>query len=221
MANQAEHRHTEIRTSFDDGDGTAPLLEHAAEYGNLPGEGLSGFDLEFVSGTIERTKMPTFERILWRVLRGNLYMNYSGEFTITYDGNRKSLTNRNRGTIRQPDQRGRDPQGRIHHFRPRTRAPRKNPQSRRINGWDLVHYRLVAGQTSRCSSGSSRPTRRCRFRPLQHGSNSTSRAQSNCRKPRSVEGRRWPRRGNLQDSQSPKLRSRSQDSGSRGMVPVP
>ena len=75
--NEAEHRHTEIRTSFDDGDGTAPLLEHAAEYGNLPGEGLSGFDLEFVSGTIDRAKMPTFERILWRVLRGNLYMNYS------------------------------------------------------------------------------------------------------------------------------------------------
>ncbi|WWD18331.1 hypothetical protein CI109_102781 [Kwoniella shandongensis] len=76
--NEAEHRHTEIRTSFDDGDGTAPLLEHAAEYGTLPGEtGLSGFDLEFVSGTIERSRMPTFERILWRVLRGNLYMNYS------------------------------------------------------------------------------------------------------------------------------------------------
>ncbi|ORX40247.1 putative vacuolar-ATPase subunit [Kockovaella imperatae] len=76
--NEAEHRHTEIRTSFDDGDGTQPLLEHAAEYGTLPGDsGLSGFDLEFVSGTIERTRMPTFERILWRILRGNLYMNYA------------------------------------------------------------------------------------------------------------------------------------------------
>ncbi|WVQ80551.1 hypothetical protein IAT38_002656 [Cryptococcus sp. DSM 104549] len=75
---EAGHRGTEIRASFDDNDGTAPLLEHAAEYGNLPGDtGLSGFDLEFVSGTIERTRMPTFERILWRVLRGNLYMNYS------------------------------------------------------------------------------------------------------------------------------------------------
>lgn len=83
LTDQAEHRHTEIRSSFDDGDGTAPLLEHAAEYGNLPGEsGVQGFDLEFVSGTIERTRMPTFERILWRVLRGNLYMNYSGPFTI-------------------------------------------------------------------------------------------------------------------------------------------
>lgn len=76
--NEAEHRHTEIRTSFDADDGTTPLLEAAAEYGNIPGEStLAGFDLEFVAGTIERTRMPTFERILWRVLRGNLYMNYS------------------------------------------------------------------------------------------------------------------------------------------------
>ena len=41
---------------------------------------MGGFDLEFVSGTIDRNRMPTFERILWRVLRGNLYMNYSGEY---------------------------------------------------------------------------------------------------------------------------------------------
>jgi V-type H+-transporting ATPase subunit a len=34
------------------------------------------FDLEFVSGTIDRARMPTFERVLWRVLRGNLYMNH-------------------------------------------------------------------------------------------------------------------------------------------------
>lgn len=78
--NEADHRHTSIRTSFDEGDDRAALLEHAAEYGTLPGDGgLSGFDLEFVSGTIDRARMPTFERILWRVLRGNLYMNYSGE----------------------------------------------------------------------------------------------------------------------------------------------
>lgn len=63
---------------MEDSSDAAPLLEHAAEYGTLPGEtGLSGFDLEFVAGTIDRTRMPTFERILWRVLRGNLYMNYS------------------------------------------------------------------------------------------------------------------------------------------------
>ncbi|ODN77589.1 hypothetical protein L202_04757 [Cryptococcus amylolentus CBS 6039] len=75
---EAGHRHTEIRTSIDENDGTAPLLEHAAEYGSLPGDSsLTGFDLEFVSGTVERSRMPMFERILWRVLRGNLYMNYS------------------------------------------------------------------------------------------------------------------------------------------------
>lgn len=31
----------------------------------------------FVSGTIDRERMGTFERVLWRVLRGNLYMNYA------------------------------------------------------------------------------------------------------------------------------------------------
>lgn len=77
--NEAEGRQTEIRSSFDDHvDGTTPLLDAAAEYGTLPGEsGLAGFDLEFVAGTIDRARMPTFERILWRVLRGNLYMNYT------------------------------------------------------------------------------------------------------------------------------------------------
>ncbi|KAI5450460.1 H(+)-transporting V0 sector ATPase subunit a [Naganishia albida] len=75
---QADNRHIEIRGSFDDGDGSAPLLENAAEYGSLPGEsGFQGVDLDFVAGTIERSRMPVFERILWRILRGNLYMNYS------------------------------------------------------------------------------------------------------------------------------------------------
>lgn len=81
----------EIRTSFDggDADGSAPLLEAAEQYDRLPGDaeeqgeggglrgGSSGVELEFVAGTIERSRMAIFERILWRVLRGNLYMNYS------------------------------------------------------------------------------------------------------------------------------------------------
>jgi V-type H+-transporting ATPase subunit a len=33
--------------------------------------------LRFVAGTIERARLPTFERVLWRVLRGNLYMNHT------------------------------------------------------------------------------------------------------------------------------------------------
>ncbi|KAJ7879204.1 V-type ATPase, V0 complex, 116kDa subunit family [Mycena olivaceomarginata] len=35
------------------------------------------FDLEFVAGTLDRARVPTFERVLWRVLRGNLYMNHT------------------------------------------------------------------------------------------------------------------------------------------------
>ncbi len=66
-----------MRSSFD--DSAAPLLQHddtenqytASHY--APG----GFDLEFVAGTIERSRMPSFERVLWRVLRGNLYMNHA------------------------------------------------------------------------------------------------------------------------------------------------
>lgn len=35
------------------------------------------FLFRFVSGTIDRTRVQTFERVLWRVLRGNLYMNHA------------------------------------------------------------------------------------------------------------------------------------------------
>lgn len=33
--------------------------------------------IRFVSGTIDRSRVQTFERVLWRVLRGNLYMNHA------------------------------------------------------------------------------------------------------------------------------------------------
>lgn len=64
------------RSSYD--EGTAPLLENAMEHGTGgDASGFAGMSLEFVSGTIDRARMATFERVLWRVLRGNLYMNYA------------------------------------------------------------------------------------------------------------------------------------------------
>ncbi|KAG2140977.1 V-type ATPase, V0 complex, 116kDa subunit family [Suillus bovinus] len=70
---KAETQHTDIRTSFD--DSSAPLLQHD----DRESQYLSTvqFDLEFVAGTIDRTRISTFERVLWRVLRGNLYMNHT------------------------------------------------------------------------------------------------------------------------------------------------
>ncbi|KAK0539576.1 H(+)-transporting V0 sector ATPase subunit a [Tilletia horrida] len=84
---QAEGRHETIRTSTADDDDNQPLLSGDVEGRNFASRnrepsqgnesGFAGFDLEFVAGTIDRTRMATFERILWRVLRGNLYMNYA------------------------------------------------------------------------------------------------------------------------------------------------
>lgn len=70
---KAETQQTDIRTSFD--DSSAPLLQHddrEQQYSSTV-----QFDLEFVAGTIDRTRISTFERVLWRVLRGNLYMNHT------------------------------------------------------------------------------------------------------------------------------------------------
>ncbi|TFK22681.1 H+-ATPase subunit [Coprinopsis marcescibilis] len=71
---KARGQRSELRSSYD--ETSAPLLRHEdteASYGPLS----AGFDLEFVAGTIERSRVPTFERVLWRVLRGNLYMNHT------------------------------------------------------------------------------------------------------------------------------------------------
>ncbi|KAG1849181.1 V-type ATPase, V0 complex, 116kDa subunit family [Suillus subalutaceus] len=70
---KAETQQTDIRTSFD--DSSAPLLQHDDREQQYLST--AQFDLEFVAGTIDRTRISTFERVLWRVLRGNLYMNHT------------------------------------------------------------------------------------------------------------------------------------------------
>ncbi|KAF1813948.1 V0/A0 complex, 116-kDa subunit of ATPase [Eremomyces bilateralis CBS 781.70] len=69
----------EIRHSVDDDD--APLLrdvEQPTLSGDAQGEAsFSVMNIGFVAGVIPRERMPSFERILWRTLRGNLYMNQS------------------------------------------------------------------------------------------------------------------------------------------------
>jgi V-type H+-transporting ATPase subunit a len=74
ICRQAATQTAEIRQSID--DGTQPLLAHEDREAQMSAADGS-FDLEFVAGTINRDRLPTFERILWRVLRGNLYMNHT------------------------------------------------------------------------------------------------------------------------------------------------
>ncbi|CAO3618883.1 unnamed protein product [Mucor hiemalis] len=66
---QAEARQDTIRQSLDEQDDSAPLLEHdAAQFES------ENLHLGYVTGVISRSRMQTFERVLWRSLRGNLYM---------------------------------------------------------------------------------------------------------------------------------------------------
>ncbi|EGG09981.1 uncharacterized protein MELLADRAFT_115620 [Melampsora larici-populina 98AG31] len=79
---RANHHPSERRVSdVDLDDDRAGLLDNAAEEGrggrSDETSGNTAFELEFVAGTIDRTRMPTFERVLWRVLRGNLYLNWA------------------------------------------------------------------------------------------------------------------------------------------------
>jgi len=77
---EAESRRDDIQTTTE-GDAdrdTAPLLASDVEQGGISDStGIGQLNLGYVTGVISRQRMQTFERVLWRSLRGNLYLNYA------------------------------------------------------------------------------------------------------------------------------------------------
>ena len=73
--NQAHGRSDEIRRRSIETD--LPLLVSAAEEGRATGDPnvyRSSLEIGYIAGVIPRAKAFVFEKILWRTLRGNLYV---------------------------------------------------------------------------------------------------------------------------------------------------
>ena len=84
----AEATSGEIVVPIDEEDpSTQPLLKKSG--GGGAASGVDPADLEnrerggravgmgFVTGVVEKSKVPSFERVMWRALRGNLFMKYT------------------------------------------------------------------------------------------------------------------------------------------------